>query len=120
MHMKYFSIVNLARCNVWHPLGIGSWSLSDWAVATVGEVGEACNNIKKMNRIRDGLIGNKPGETNETLRVKLRSELADAYIYLDLLAQAAGESLEDCVIEKFNEVNMRNNLPFMLGKDYPL
>ena len=55
MTFKYFSEINLLRAKTWHTNGIEEWSLSDWAVAMVGEAGEACNQIKKFNRLRDKL-----------------------------------------------------------------
>lgn len=107
-----FSHVNLARCLRWHPQGINSWSRSDWAVAMVGEAGEACNVIKKLNRIRDGLVGNHGEDADASvLRAKLGKELADVVIYCDLMAQAEGFDLSDLIVQKFNEVSERNGLP---------
>lgn len=103
------SRTNLRRCQRWHPGGITSWSLSDWAVALAGELGEACDVIKKLNRARDGLIGNRMNE--EELLAELPKELADIYLYLDLLAQAAGIDLAAAVRAKFNEVSDRNGFP---------
>lgn len=103
------SAVNLARCLRWHPAGINSWSLSDWAVALAGEVGELCNVVKKMNRVRDGLIGNKV--PSESLRPELADEIGDVYAYLDLFAQALGVRLQDCVRNKFNRVSERCEFP---------
>lgn len=68
-------------------------------VAVVGELGEAANVLKKLNRTRDGIPGNK--ETVEQLRQKFAHELADAYVYLDLLCQACGIDLETAVNEVF-------------------
>ena len=62
---------------------LSSWSLSDWMTATAGELGEAANIIKKLNRYRDGIPGNS--ESEEELRSKLADELADVAIALDLL-----------------------------------
>lgn len=103
------SEVSLNRCLRWHPGGLNSWSLSDWFTALAGEVGEAGNVIKKLNRVRDGMVGNR--ETPDYLRVALGKELADCYLYLDLLAQAAGVDLAEAVCEKFNEVSTRNGFP---------
>lgn len=68
MDMKEFSRVNRERCE--SPDGfnhkLGSWSLSDWFTATLGELGEAANVAKKLNRVRDGIPGNK--ETEAELR----------------------------------------------------
>ena len=107
-----FSRINLARCLRWHPQGIKSWSLSDWTVAMVGEAGEAANVVKKMNRVRDALIGNKWSEsTDYNLRTMFGKELADTVIYCDLAAQAADLALGELVVEKFNEVSIRNGFP---------
>lgn len=85
-----FSELNKRRCEA--PSGfhhkLESWSLSDWMTATLGELGEAANIIKKLNRVRDGIPGNS--ETPQQLTDALAMELADAAIYLDLLVQAAG------------------------------
>lgn len=108
MHMNDFSEINKKRCNVWHPNGINSWSASDWMTALTGEVGEAANIIKKLNRIRDGLVGNT--ETKDQLIISLRKELADIFIYLDLLSTSFGVDLQRAVIDKFNETTNKNKL----------
>jgi NTP pyrophosphatase (non-canonical NTP hydrolase) len=98
--------INRARSLQWHKGPLTNWSLSDWAVAFAGEAGELCNVVKKLNRVRDGLVGNR--ESNDTLCVMLRAEIADCYLYLDLFAQAAGVSLAEAVRDKFNAVSERN------------
>lgn len=60
-----------------------SWSFTDWLTATAGEIGEACNVVKKLNRVRDGLPGNT--RSSGELLLDLALELADAVLYLDLL-----------------------------------
>lgn len=79
---------------------LGAWSLSDWLTATLGELGEAANVAKKLNRIRDGIVGNK--QTEAELRAAFRREVADTFIYLDLLAQREGFDLGEAVRETFN------------------
>jgi len=98
---KQFSARNRARCESPHGFNhrLIDWSGSDWMVAVLGELGEAANVLKKLNRVRDGIPGNK--ETAEQLREKFASELADAYIYLDLLCQAHGIDLEAAVNQTF-------------------
>lgn len=107
MDIQDFSVFNRRRCEA--PQGfnhpIAGWSLSDWMTATLGELGEAANIVKKLNRIRDGIPGNK--ETEEELRAALAEELADAYTYLDLTAQAAGIRMQDAVVTKFDKVSER-------------
>lgn len=105
--MKFcdFSRINRRRCE--SPSGFNhalkSWSLSDWMTATMGELGEAANVAKKLNRVRDGIPGNNQSE--DELRAALRDEVADAFIYLDLLAQSEGFLIEDAVRDKFNRTS---------------
>jgi len=102
MTFRQFSEANRKRCE--SPQGFGhllsSWSTSDWFTATVGELGEAANVAKKLNRVRDGIVGNK--ETEQELRDKLRRELGDAFVYLDLMAQSLGFNIGDAAAEVFN------------------
>lgn len=82
--------INVRRCLKWQPAGLNDWSLDDWLVAIGGEVGEALNLVKKLNRERDGLVGNEAG--HDQLIAMLADEIADAVIYLDLAM--ASESIE--------------------------
>lgn len=107
--IPHISVLNLARALRWHPEGLQSWSLSDWGVALAGEVGELCNVIKKKNRVRDGLVGNKVSK--DELDHELAMEIADVFIYLDLLCHRAGFSLENCIREKFNATSERLGFP---------
>lgn len=106
MELRKFSEINLERCEA--PNGfnhsISSWSLSDWFTATMGELGEAANVAKKLNRVRDGIPGNGDS-TEDELRANLADEIADTFIYLDLLAQSAGIDLQRAVVSKFNRTS---------------
>lgn len=97
-----FSALNRHRCESSEGFkhALNSWSVSDWFVAMLGELGEAANVAKKLNRVRDGIPGNK--ETPEELHAKLRKELGDAFVYLDLTAQACGFQIVDAAVEVFN------------------
>lgn len=104
MTFDEFSKRNRKRCE--SPNGFNhklhSWSLSDWFTAVMGELGEAANYGKKMNRIRDGIRGNKGHDIDFTeLRNKLKKEIADTFIYLDLLAQSQGFDIEKIIEETF-------------------
>ena len=105
--VREFSRMNRERCE--SPSGfnhhLNSWSLSDWMTATMGELGEAANVLKKLNRVRDGIPGNR--ESPDELRAAFADELADTFIYLDLLAQAAGVSLEEAVMAKFDKTSRK-------------
>jgi NTP pyrophosphatase (non-canonical NTP hydrolase) len=106
-----FSQVNRWRCE--SPDGFGhalaSWSTSDWFTAIMGELGEAANIAKKLNRIRDGIPGNK--ETADVLRQKLRKELGDTFVYLDLLCQSLGFEIVDAAVHVFNEKSQEIGCP---------
>ncbi|MBP5855695.1 MazG-like family protein [Marivibrio halodurans] len=100
---------NSIRCREWQgPNGIASWSLSDWAVEMAGETGEACNIVKKMNRIRDDV--ERSNEDSQELHRKLADELADVVISASLLALRAGINLDRAVVEKFNATSKKNGL----------
>ncbi|MFA5936466.1 MAG: nucleotide pyrophosphohydrolase [Candidatus Paceibacterota bacterium] len=87
-------LANLRRADaIGYP--IADWSPTDWACAAAGEMGEACNLIKKMRR----------GEDVPTLDIA--RELADTVCYLDLLAERLGIDLGEAVREKFNVVSER-------------
>lgn len=105
MTFAQFSALNRARCEAANGFDhtLDSWSLSDWMTATLGELGEAANIAKKLNRVRDGIPGNTESEAE--LRAKLRDEIADTFIYLDLMAQAAGFDLGTAVLSKFDRTS---------------
>jgi NTP pyrophosphatase (non-canonical NTP hydrolase) len=76
----------------------GDWKLSAWSNAALGELGEAANIIKKIERGDFSL---------EEARENLGKELADVVTYVDLLADKAGIDLGLAVKNKFNEVSDR-------------
>lgn len=118
MNLNEFSKINRERCE--SPLGfnhkLNSWSTSDWFTATMGELGEAANVAKKLNRFRDGVLGND--ETPEELKVKLGREIADTFIYLDLLSQSIGIDLSDVVYETFDLKSEKIGYPIKLRESY--
>ena len=107
MQFKEFSIFNRRRCEARNGFNhaLTSWSLSDWMTATLGELGEAANIAKKLNRVRDGIPGNS--ETPDQLKQNLADEIADTFIYLDLLAQSQGFDLEEAVLAKFQKTSLK-------------
>ena len=74
------------------------WKLSAWGNAVLGELGEAANLIKKIER-HDFSLDDARGE--------LAKELADVVTYLDILAFRAGIDLGEATVRKFNEVSER-------------
>lgn len=69
-----------------------------------GEVGEACNVIKKLERERIGIRGSRT--TDEALA----EELADVVICADLIAMHAGIDLSNAVSRKFNATSEKYGL----------
>lgn len=69
-----------------------------------GEVGEACNVAKKIERERLGIRGSR--DTVE----HLAQELADVIICTDLLAMSEGIDLWAAVRDKFNATSDKLNL----------
>lgn len=107
---EQLSKANLKRCvSSFHPLN--EWTPSDWATATAGEIGEACNVQKKMRRIspvptsevrHDIWEGSDVDNEYSKLHQQLADEMADAAIYLDLWASRMGINLADAIVNKFN------------------
>ena len=88
-----------ARGEIAHSQADGSdWALSAWSNAVLGELGEAANIIKKIERGDFSLEEARPG---------LAKELSDAVTYLDILAARSGINLGQAIIDKFNEISRR-------------
>lgn len=75
-----------------------------------GEVGEACNVVKKLARERLAIRGSRA-----TLQ-DLADELADVIICADLVAMQAGIDLGRSVAQKFNATSEKNALGVFLRR----
>jgi NTP pyrophosphatase (non-canonical NTP hydrolase) len=74
------------------------WTPAHWMQATVGELGELANIMKKVDR----------GDfTLEEAREAIGKELADVQTYLDIMAYKLGINLAQATKDKFNEVSRR-------------
>lgn len=93
---------NRARQAEWDPSD--DITLSYRGNELAGEVGEACNVIKKLERERLGIRGSR--DTVE----HLAEELADVIICVDLIAMAEGIDLDDAVARKFNATSEKVGL----------
>lgn len=78
-----------------------------------GEVGEACNIIKKLERERLGIRGSRASIA------QLAEELADVVICVDLIAMQVGINLDDAVRDKFNATSEKYGLQTRLAKVQP-
>lgn len=79
-------------------------SLSYRGNELAGEVGEACNIIKKLDRERLGIRGSRASVE------QLADELADVIICADLVAMMAGVDLDAAVVRKFNATSEKVGL----------
>lgn len=89
------------------------WSIDRWFKALVGELGEWANISKKVDR-GDFPLG------DEVAQLEMANELADAQIYLDLLAFRSGVDLGAAVMSKFNYVSDKQGLTVHLREPTPV
>lgn len=100
---------NLARAERWH--GLNSWTPQMWGLAAAGEMGECCNALKKLHRHDEGVQQNAVVGDRAMLEYAVAMEIGDTVVYLDLLAQRMGWTLEECVRQTFNRVSVREGFP---------
>jgi hypothetical protein len=126
--------INRARSAAWHGDG-APWSTADWGNATAGEsgelyesivdamliaaetnkkVGKLADKIKKLRRVETGVAQSKEPLSMERAEKNVMDEVADVYLYLDLLCEHLGVSLYDCVKGKFNDVSEKMGFPHRL------
>jgi NTP pyrophosphatase (non-canonical NTP hydrolase) len=82
----------------------GGISLSYRGNELAGEVGEACNVLKKIERERLGIRGSR------ATVAQLAEELADVLICVDLIALHEGIDLWHAVAAKFNQTSEKYGL----------
>lgn len=75
-----------------------NWTHAHWMQATVGELGELANLLKKVDR-GDFTLESKIGA--------IADELADVQTYIDIMAFKLGVDLGQATVDKFNEVSVR-------------
>lgn len=101
---------NILRQEVWDSEGVLTLSFKGNELA--GEVGEACNLIKKIERERLGLVGSRA-----TLE-HIGEELADVVVCVDLVAAHLGIDLWEAIVKKFNKTSDKNGLDVKLLENY--
>jgi NTP pyrophosphatase (non-canonical NTP hydrolase) len=90
---------NIARQLEWK--NSDKLDLSYYGNAAAGEMGEACNVIKKLERERLGLDGSRASVRD------LATELGDVMVYVSLIAIKSGINLDRATAEKFNETSRK-------------
>lgn len=108
MNLRDLRQANESRAKRWN--GGAPASLSFAMMELAGEVGEACNDAKKIERMAMGW----PGGEDRT--EALRDELADVIICVDLVAMKLGIDLSEAVAQKFNKTSEKHGFPERLGK----
>lgn len=86
------------------------WSPAEWMQATVGELGELANLMKKIRR------GDMSIE-DPAVAQEVAHEIADVAIYLDILADQFDIDLGRAIIDKFNIVSDRVGAAVYIGHD---
>lgn len=108
MRLSDLRAANVARQKEWDP--DGKISLTYRGNEMAGELGEACNLVKKIERQRLGLRGSLATPD------QLAEELADVLICLDLIAMDVGIDLEVAVPRKFNMTSDKYGLKTRIEK----
>lgn len=111
MRFDEFSRINRSRADRWTGGSLDNLSLDAWIVNLMGELGEACNKVKKLRRLDMGFQQATFTGTREELVAQIADELADTFTYFDLVVQRAGLNLSEIVAKKFNEVSVREGFP---------
>lgn len=93
---------NVNRQREWDPEN--KITLLYHATEIAGELGEACNIIKKLERERLGIRGSR-----DTIE-HLAEELADVIICADLIASSCGIDLSRAIRAKFNLTSEKQGL----------
>jgi NTP pyrophosphatase (non-canonical NTP hydrolase) len=97
---------NKTRDAIWDPEEKIGWSFRGNELA--GEVGELCNQLKKLDRQALGLRGSAPDIEN------IFDELADVIICVDLIAMDLNINLWAAVKAKFNKTSDEHGLAVKL------
>jgi len=84
--------------------------LTYWTTALMGEGGELCNMIKKMERVAHGGIDGGSTYTAASItKEMIEEEIGGIAIYLDLLSGLLDISLEEAIVKTFNSKSEKYN-----------
>lgn len=96
------AINKLRRDEVFSDHMCEDWTFVDWGLAMAGEAGEVCNVLKKKKR------GDRI--TDE----QIKEEIGGLMVYIALLADSLGLSLQDCCVYAFNDVSKRRGSKYVI------
>lgn len=91
--------------------------ISYWGMAMMGEGGELCNLLAKIERVNAGAVdaGNSIA-MSEITKEKLAEEIGGIVIYLAILSRYLGIDLETAMIDTFNAKSEKIGYPVKLQK----
>lgn len=117
LSFETFQIANRTRSKrFFEPASVDSWSPADTVVGMIGELGEACNVMKKLKRAQLGMVNkNKEGRQVDALtdevRHKLMEEFAGAMLYFDQLAEHFGIDWQEAIEYTYNSKSEELGFP---------
>jgi NTP pyrophosphatase (non-canonical NTP hydrolase) len=89
--------------------------LTYWTTAIAGEVGELCNMVKKMQRVKMGGVDDgRSYAAKDITREMIEEEIGGIAIYLDLIASLYDINLSDAIVNTFNSKSEKYGFPEML------
>lgn len=91
--------------------------ISYFGMAMMGEGGELCNLLAKIERVKmGGADGGNSIKVEEITREKLAEEIGGVAIYLSILTKRLGINLEDAMIKTFNDKSEKMGYPVFVTK----
>jgi len=116
LNLKHLRTANSIRSDEWNNHKLTEQEkLGDLLFRTTelaGEVGEACNEVKKLFRFLGGMKG---GKSIDECREALTEEIADVVICADRVAEAMNIDLSEAVISKFNKTSEKYDLSIKMN-----
>jgi NTP pyrophosphatase (non-canonical NTP hydrolase) len=111
---KHYTLraANVARNSEWP--GASRIDASFRGNELAGEVGEACNIIKKLERERLDIPGSWASSD------RLADELADIIICVDLIGMHYGIDLRSAVFRKFNQTSAKMDFDTFISEEFSL
>jgi NTP pyrophosphatase (non-canonical NTP hydrolase) len=108
---------NRARQAVWPG---GSSADAPFRTIEFGEeAGELLGAVKKLMRAQRGIAGNV-GKSLEDLKMNVLEEIGDVLISLDLMTDAIGVDIRDCIPMKFNKTSRKVGLKVFMDENWEL
>lgn len=83
-----------------------------WTTAIAGEVGELCNMVKKLERVKHGGIdAGSSYKAADIDKAMLAEEIGGIFIYLDLISTLLEIDLQSAIVATFNDKSEKLGFP---------